>query len=165
MNLSTPHISVQPPRSVCLLSMVGMAAETFFSFLKVKVLDFTTCALLFCLKMHLEKGKEKNCKFNWSIFYLACFAIVSNQNKCPSSFSILTKMKAVFCFREQIMLNNLQNISLSFLLAEIPSRKFMFFYALRNEFLRLGTEFHRFLFSQELNLPVFSKKRVSSVPD
>ena len=40
---------------------------------------------------------------------------------------------------------------LSFLLAEIPYRKFMFFYALRNEFLRLGTEFHRFLFSQELN--------------
>ena len=67
----------------------------------------------------------------------------------------------------------------SFLLAEIPYRKFMFFYALRNEFLRLGTEFHRFLFSQELNFleksgkysswelnfPVFSKKRVSSVPD
>ena len=32
----------------------------------------------------------------------------------------------------------------SFLLAEIPYRKFMFFYALRNEFLRLGTEFPRF---------------------
>ena len=28
----------------------------------------------------------------------------------------------------------------------------MFFYALRNELLRLGNEFHRFLFSQELNL-------------
>ena len=59
-----------------------------------------------------------------------------------------TKMEAVFCFREQIMLNNLQNISLSFLLAEIPSRKFMFFYALRNEFLRSGNEFHLFLFSK-----------------
>ena len=37
---------------------------------------------------------------------------------------------------------------LSFLLAEIPSRKFMFFYALRNEFLRSGNEFHLFLFSK-----------------
>ena len=45
----------------------------------------------------------------------------------------------------------MRDILHSFLLAEIPYRKFMFFYALRNEFLRLGTEFHRFLFSQELN--------------
>ena len=43
--------------------------------------------------------------------------------------------------------------SISFLLAEIPSRKFMFFYALRNEFLRSGNEFHRFLFSKEIHLP------------
>ena len=42
---------------------------------------------------------------------------------------------------------------LSFLLAEIPSRKFMFLYALRNEFLRSGNEFHRFLFSKEIHLP------------
>ena len=50
-----------------------------------------------------------------------------------------------------------EKMKISFLLAEIPSRKFMFFYALRNELLRLGNEFHRFLFSQELNFTVFWK--------
>ena len=54
-------------------------------------------------------------------------------------------------------LNGVSNIhmfpSLSFLLAEIPSRKFMFFYALRNEFLRSKNEFHLFLFSKEIHLP------------
>ena len=43
--------------------------------------------------------------------------------------------------------------SLSFLFAEIPSRKFMFFYAPRNQFLRSENEFHRFLFSKQMNLP------------
>ena len=42
---------------------------------------------------------------------------------------------------------------LSFLFAEIPYRKFMFFYSLRNEFLRSENEFHRFLFSKKMNLP------------
>ena len=46
----------------------------------------------------------------------------------------------------------------SFLLAEIPSRKFMFFYSLRNEFLRSENEFHRFLFSKKMNLPEEMKK-------
>ena len=41
----------------------------------------------------------------------------------------------------------------SFLFAEIPYRKFMFFYSLRNEFLRSENEFHRFLFSKKMNLP------------
>ena len=41
----------------------------------------------------------------------------------------------------------------SLLLAEIPYRKFMFFYSLRNEFLRSENEFHRFLFSKKMNLP------------
>ena len=34
----------------------------------------------------------------------------------------------------------------------MPYRKFMFFYALRNEILRLGNKFHRFLFGKEMNL-------------
>ena len=41
----------------------------------------------------------------------------------------------------------------SFLFAEIPSRKFMFFYAPRNQFLRSENEFHRFLCSKQMNLP------------
>ena len=45
------------------------------------------------------------------------------------------------------------NNGISFLFAEIPYRKFMFFYSLRNEFLRSENEFHRFLFSKKMNLP------------
>ena len=51
---------------------------------------------------------------------------------------------------------------LSFLFAEIPSRKFMFFYALRNEFLRSENEFHRFLFNKKMNLP---EKTGKFIPD
>ena len=43
--------------------------------------------------------------------------------------------------------------TISFLFAEIPYRKFIFFYSLRNEFLRSENEFHRFLFSKKMNLP------------
>ena len=50
----------------------------------------------------------------------------------------------------------------SFLFAEIPSRKFMFFYALRNELLRSGTEFPRFYLVRNWISPFF---RVSSFPN
>ena len=46
-----------------------------------------------------------------------------------------------------------KKIAFSFLFAEIPSRKFMFFYAPRNQCLRSENEFHRFLFSKQMNLP------------
>ena len=51
--------------------------------------------------------------------------------------------------------------SFSFLLAEIPYAKFMFFYALRNELLRSGTEFTRFYLVRNW---IYPKKRVNSVP-
>ena len=52
-------------------------------------------------------------------------------------------------------------MTISFLLAEIPSRKFMFFYVLRNELLRSGTEFTRFYLVRNWTYP---KKRGNSVP-
>ena len=52
-------------------------------------------------------------------------------------------------------------IYISFLLPEIPSRKFMFFYALGNELLRSGTEFTRFYLVRNWTYP---KKRGNSVP-
>ena len=78
MNLSTPHISVQPPRSVCLLSMVGMAWHWQFKpFLLLnnavqnKVLVFTTCAVL-ALKMHLEGKRERKKRTVNSIGQSSC---------------------------------------------------------------------------------------------